>query len=328
MSTQQQIARLAKVSLMTVSRALRDKPGVSVYMREKIKEIARELDYTLPGQHGPQFTDEIIIGYLIHQNYGMIAMNILRGAAEQARHAKFGLLMMQVEQNPAWIEEAIHSLLDMGIKGLVLAHSWKKPLPRQILVTMRSRGVHLVQVMKKLFTEPLDSVCRNEREYARLAAEHLATLGHRRVLGMDLFQQELWEEQFHLQHIEGTFFFPGAGATLTEQIFETFLRMHPRPTACVISMDNDAFHFSMLAQLHGLTVPDDVSILGMGNFGLDMYPHISTIDIQSREMGRCGIRLLAERIVAGIPPHEITDFQDILLPAQIIDRGSTGPPNG
>jgi len=73
-------------------------------------------------------------------------------------------------------------------------------------------------------------------------------------------------------------------------------------------------------------VPDDLSIIGMGNIYRDyFYPDITTIDIQSREMGRTGIKLLADRITAGTPPHAITDFKDIVLPARIIPRASTGP---
>lgn len=325
MSNMRQIARLAGVSLAAVSMALRDHPDISLPTREKVKEIARKLNYVTPNLRTSGFTTGKVIGYLIHTWFGTIATDILRGAMEEARQYKFGMTMMQVLPSEDWIEEGINNLLDMGISGLVIAHAYPKLLPKRILLTLRSRGINVVQIMNKVFSEPLDSVCQNEAEYARVAAEHFAALGDHRLLGFALSSPEIWDEMCKSHNLKIDFIHAASGADEVEHAFHTFLQMHPRPTAIIASMDHDAFRVYKLALQYGIAIPRELSILGMGYmYGELIYPEITTIDLQSQEMGRMGIRLLNERMAAGIPPHEITDFRDIILPATIIERGSTG----
>lgn len=327
MSSMRQIARLAGVSVTTVSLALRNKPDVSARTREIIKDIAQKLNYTLPRQTTSRFTDGKVIGYIIHEWFWVMATNSLRGAMAEARGSQCGLLMMEVPQDAAWIEEAINNLLDMGISGLVIAHSYPQ-LPRRILLTLRSRGIHAVQIMHKIFADPLDSVCRYEAEYARVAAEHLSALGHRRVLLLNMPSPDnaIWEAIFRSYGMEPVSIPIARGAQTIGLAVNSYLHMDPRPTAIVATTDEDAFRLYHQLRDCGLHVPGDVSIMGMGNIDRALlYPEITTIDFNAREMGRLGIRLLIERITAGIPPHDITDFQEILLPAVVVSRSSTGP---
>jgi len=320
-----QIARLAGISLSTVFHALHDHAEVSPQTRERIKEIARKLNYALPEARVPTFGGGRVIGYLIHEWFSDIATDILRGAAEEASKYKISILLYQIGPDRQWIEEAINNLLEVGISGLMLAHSFQKPMPRRVLLAIRSHGIHVVQVMTRLFPEPVDSVCRDERMYARLAVEHLAALGHRQVIGMKLAAPAVWEEEFRARGMTITLTNVN-GAVEVRNAFQALLRMSPRPTAAITAMDITAHVLQSIAREHGLRVPDDLSIIGMGNIYRDyFYPDITTIDIQSREMGRTGIKLLADRITAGTPPHAITDFKDIVLPARIIPRASTGP---
>lgn len=321
-----QIAKLAGVSLSTVSHALRDDPVISLPTRERIQEIAGKLNYRRPESRAPDFSNGLVIGYLIHEWFGEIATDILRGATEEACRCKFGILLYQVRQDRQWIEASILNLLKMGIRGLVLAHSFTRPLPRRMLLTIRSQGIHVVQIMHKLFVDPLDSVCRDERAYARVAAEHFAARNHRHVVGIQMMPDTVWEEEFHAQGMDITLLHDIYGAELMESAFHTMMQMRPRPTAVITVSEAVALRMQSIAREHGVSVPGDLSIIGIGNHvNSYLYPDITTIDIQPIEMGRAGIRLLADRIASGIPPHEITDFKDIVLPARVIPCNSTGP---
>jgi len=326
MSNMRQIARLAGVSLSTVSRALHDASRIPPSTRDRIREVARQLNYTLPGGQGEHGARERIIGYVIHQRFGAIATDTLRGAMEEAWRHQFGIMMMQVAASRQWIEEAIANLLDMGISGLILAHASQQLLPHRALLALRSRGIHVVQIMSRSFTEPLDSACRHEEEYARVAVEHLAALGHHGVLGVGV-AADAWTPAFHARGLAlSTLNYPQGAPEEMSQAFAAFIEMVPRPTALVVGSVEFAYRLLNIARLHGLRVPAELSIIALGDrYESDRYPEITVIDTQAEEMGRAGIRLLAERMAAGIPPHEITDHRDILLPVSVIDRGSTGP---
>ena len=326
MSNMRQIARLAGVSLSTVSRALHDSSRIPATTRERVIEVARQLNYTLPDQHTGRFPNGRVIGYIIHQRFGAIATDTLRGAMEEAWRHEFGITMMQVNSNLQWIEEAIANLLDMGISGLILAHAHPQSLPHRVLLALRSRGVHVVQIMIKKFVEPLDSVCRHEEKYAEIAAEHLAAFGHRQVLCVGA-RVNTWSPPLRAKGISVTCLnYPDGAPEEMTLAFEAFLTMHPRPTALIAGSVEFAYRLMNMALLNGLRVPEDLTIMGLGDmYESDRYPEITTIDTQAEEMGRTGVRLLADRMASGLPPHEIIDFQDIILPASIIDRGSTGP---
>lgn len=327
MSNMRQIARLAGVSLTTVSLALRDKPGIANETREKVQRVARQLDYALSRPAAPEIAGGNVIGYVVHEWFGAIATHILRGATAEARRRRLGLMLMEVAQDPQWIEEGIRSLLDLGVRGLVIAHVYPR-LPHRSLLALHSRDVHVVQVMHRIFAEPLDAVCRNEPEYARVAADHLRALGHRRVLALNLQEHYLWEQVLR-RHDIAPVSMAGHGAEKMATVAGTFLRLSPRPTAIVASCDEDAYRLYHLLREQGLRVPEDVSIMGMGNIDrAHLYPEITTIEMHASEMGRLGVSLLADRIAAGVPPHAVADFQDIRLPAAVMPRRSTGPAPG
>ena len=302
MSSIRQIAKLAGVCPTTVLLALRDSPEISEHTRKKVQETAQKLNYLLPEARVPGFGNGRVIGYIIHESFGSLAAAILSGAMEEAEKFKIGFLIKQVVHDQDWIEEAIHNLLDLGVCGLVIAHAYSELLPKRILVALNSRGIHLVQLMNRVFAEPVDSVCRNERNYADMASAFFAALGHQHILGIDVsYPDACWTPAFRAHHLDISFLTGVSAGRDLPTAFQAFLEMSPRPTAIIAEMDQAAFRFMVMARLYGLDVPGDVSILGMRNAHGDYYyPDLSTIDMKARQIGKAGIRLLAGRIVAGI----------------------------
>jgi len=325
-----QIAKLAGVSHMTVYRALRGDADVLAQTRDKITGIAQQLGYLPPVPHAHSATGNTLLGYIIHQHFGIIGMDGLRGAMEEAQRYCSGLTVMQVPQHPQWLEEAIICQCERGISGLILAHAYPHLLPHRILVALRSRGIHVVQLIRRLFRERLDSVCGHGEVTARLAAEHLAQRGHRRVLG---HATPIVTAEFRARGIDYTDLAPHFRTReyneIAQPFFDIFCHLHPRPTALLIDGNDRAYRLSIMARERGISIPKDLSILAVGDlYGSYWYPEMTTIDIQPQEMGRAAVRLLFTRIAAGIPPHEITDFEDIIIPARIIEGTSTGPVPG
>jgi len=153
MSSMRRIAQLAGVSPMTVSLALRDSPKIRLETRQRIQAMATELHY-VPLHSAETQPPTALIGYLIHEWFGDIATDILRGAMEEATRRQYGLMLMEAHQHEAWIEEALVALAKRQVAGVLLGHSYQQPLPRSILYYLRSRGIHVVQVMAKASLPP------------------------------------------------------------------------------------------------------------------------------------------------------------------------------
>jgi len=327
MSNMRDIARLAGVSLGTVSKALHDDPKIAVATREKVKAVARELDYDLSFRSFARSTDGRLIGYLTHPSFGQAALDVLRGAMAQARQSKYGLVVMEAPISPIWIVESMRHLVEQGISGMIMAHGFDRLSRKVITNFVHSRGVHIVQVLHKIFPQPLDTICRNEHEYARAAADHLFSFGHRRVLGLELFEPMTWQRAFRSRGMEIAIM-PTRARHIEplRQACTDILHSDAPPTAIITSYVEDAYRLYNMLRFEGLAVPEDISIMNVGYYsGNDIYPEITAIDMNTREMGRQGVCLLDERIQSGIPPQDITDYRNIVLPAILFPRSSTGP---
>jgi LacI family transcriptional regulator len=96
----------------------------------------------------------------------------------------------------------------------------------------------------------------------------------------------------------------------------------PRPTA--ILAVNDLLAISVLRLLadRGLRVPEDVSVAGFDDIDVASFlcPSLTTVRINAEEVGRTAARLIFERMANPEQPH-----QCICIPAELIQRGSTGP---
>jgi len=293
--------------------------------RETIKEIAHSLAYT-PNHVNGNVQRETTIGCIMHSWYGSIASDILRSASEELSCHGYSLLLMNVQQSEAWIEEALRTLVKAGVKGILIAHAYPKPLSRHILYFLRSHGVYIVQMMNRIFHEHVDTVCRHEERNAEVTARSLVKYGHRSVFAIGIHQPQTWKEVFSNFGITLIFHSPSGEARAINNAFDEYLAMNKRPTVIITGTDEAAFRVFCLANCHDLRIPEQFSIIGTGNiFGDFLYPEIATLDIGAREMGRTAAELLEQRLHDGIPPGEIRDYADIIIEPTIIHRRSLGP---
>jgi DNA-binding LacI/PurR family transcriptional regulator len=173
----------------------------------------------------------------------------------------------------------------------------------------------------------------SDREGTRLLAEHLATLGHRRVAFLsaqksasgkgDFFSAaaaELGMQTALLGWAEG-----GDDAALGAALAREALQLSPRPTALVGRTDAVALGALHAVREASLRVPEDVSVAGYYDFAFSAYlsPALTTVYTPFRE---CAVAVLGEALEAlGRDPFEPPQPRLISLPSELRVRGSTGP---
>ncbi len=104
---------------------------------------------------------------------------------------------------------------------------------------------------------------------------------------------------------------------------QEILKMKPLPTAIFASNDLCAIGAMNALDEAGLSIPDDISLIGYDNTSLAALRHIAltTIDQPGNEMGRSAIERLAERIDG----NRTTPQHDVVAPTLVV-RSTTGPP--
>ena len=177
--TMQDVARLAGVSTMTVSRVLTDPGVVAEETRERVQRAVEQLGYVpdkVAGSLSSRRTGFIaaILPTLTNANFADTA----HGLTEVLRRAGYQLLIGYTMYSLAEEERLIRAMLARRPEALVLTGATHTKLATQLL---HAAGIPIVEIWD-LPATPIDhAVGFSNREVGRMAARHLLGLGHRRL---------------------------------------------------------------------------------------------------------------------------------------------------
>lgn len=331
MTSIKDVAREVSLSTATVSRALRGLRGVSEENRTKITEAAQRLGY-VPSPSavglasGQTRTVAVIVPHVARWFFG----EVVQGAEEVLRRADYDLLLY----NLAGEQAARHRVFQTGLLSkrvdAVLVLGLRPTAEEQARLAGLGRPVAIVgAVASGLFSVSID-----DEEAARVATSHLVDLGHRRIgyIGGSLdtldfvapsarlagYRAVLREHGIrHYRDLEdvGEFTVAGGGAAA-----HRLLTRPDRPTAIFAASDEMAIGVLRAARQLGLSVPADVSVVGIDDYELAGFFDLTTVAQPVREQGRLGAeRVLAE--LTGVRPP-----QSEVLPVTLVVRSSTAPP--
>jgi len=178
--TLEDIARRARCSCNTVSLALRDSPRISAPTRDRIRRIARRLNY-VPNRAARVLRRRRsgIIGIYTHALHDAVRTELVNRLLDELHTAEYQpVLGLGATKDQPWHESSwMETFRDLRVEALVLItpviHSlpaWCRHLPIIALGCQPSESL------------PCDYLALDRTEGARLAVEHLQSRGHRRIL--------------------------------------------------------------------------------------------------------------------------------------------------
>jgi LacI family transcriptional regulator, repressor for deo operon, udp, cdd, tsx, nupC, and nupG len=327
----QDVARVAGVSTATVSRALSRPAVVSPATLRAVLAAVRETGYTI-NQAARNLRQQRTGGVvaLVPNLANPFFSRILAGIAGVLAPAGYSLLVVDT-QGPGADAHIARKLDRSRADGLIV---FDASLPRQEL-----RGDGLVPPVllacEWIEAAGLPTVRVDNREGGRLAVRHLSDLGHRaigHVRGPDNNVLSGAREagmrealaQCGLPSRED-WFFPGdftldAGAAAARR----WLALDVRPSAVFCSSDEMACGFIGEVQRRGLRVPRDVSVVGFDD--IEIVAHV-TPPLTTIRQPRSLIGETAARLMLGLIAEEPVAAADVVLPVELIARGSTAPPS-
>jgi LacI family repressor for deo operon, udp, cdd, tsx, nupC, and nupG len=327
------VAREAGVSLATVSRALRDVPGVSPGTRDRIRQIASDLSYVVsPEASRLARRDTGRVAVVLPRSDIWFYGTMLNAMDQVLREVDLDLLVYQVDGE----EQRIKFLRELPARRKVDAVILTGLPMRQTEVDrLELLGVHVVIAGGRVRDYPHVEV--DDVEVGRLAVQHLIDLGHRRI-GMirtddtegaawssDLQRVRGWRETLTAaghpppeEHLVSVPYGSQAGATAMRQL----MRLDPRPTAVFAFSDELAAGALTAAHEAGLRVPEDVSVIGVDGHPVAEMLNISTVEQNVAAQGRA----TAEMVLALLDGDRVDP--SVVVPAQLVIRRSTGAAPG
>jgi DNA-binding LacI/PurR family transcriptional regulator len=323
------VARRAGVSKSLVSLVMRGGAHVSEERKGAVLEAAAAIGYRPNAMaRGLVQRRTRILGVLASDLHNLFFADVLEAVQEEATRASYRVLINTGNRVPAREDEAIETLLQLRVDGLILA----SVLVESDLVVQASEDLPIVLVGRSAHAPTLDSVTNDDHAGAVLAVEHCAALGHKRIAHIDGGQgagadarRQGYEEAMkrlrltrHVQVVPGSYTEEGGHAGALALVDQA-----EPPTAIFAANDLAAVGALNAIEERGLKVPDDVSLVGYDNTSLAVLRHVSltTVHQPRVEMGRLAVTMLIERL-----ERTRTRPRRAVLPPSLVVRGTTAPP--
>jgi LacI family transcriptional regulator len=330
-----EIAEATGCSTMTVSRALRGRPDIASKTRKRIECVAAKLSYR-PNLlvRGLRTGRSANIALLVSPE-GDFGSGIVRGAHDELVRQQYLPLLHwrwagQGETTEAAELGMLHRVLDRRVEGIILFPQ-DDSVPDVYFREVWQRGVPLVTVDRRLPRTKADFVGTDDQAGARMAAEHLLSLGHRHLAHLAGsvqysthadrragFEAAIARARARCQSVEARE--PDTIVAVTTKL----LRAASRPTAIFLTADHQAPDVYRAAAQLGLRIPQDLSVVGFADLSLAQYlsPPVTTIRQDPYGIGREAARIIAQRCSGSRMKKEPVQVR--LMP-ELVVRASTAP---
>jgi DNA-binding LacI/PurR family transcriptional regulator len=324
------VARVAGVSIKTVSRTLNEDKHVRSETRERVLAAMRQLHYSPdPAARSLRGKTLQTIGVVVGHSPDVVFSNpffaeVLRGIGRTAASLGYKVILMTYSPEMARGELIDHHLVDGFI---LMSLRPNDPLAEYL----RMSKIPFVCTSRQDSGDPYVDV--DNILGAQMAVQHLLALGHRRIGLINGPAELTGSRDRHLGYqkalaeagvpydpdlVVHTTFSDMAG----HQAVQHFWRLPEIPTALFVTADLMAMGAMRGVNQCNLSIPDDIAIVGFDGVGMGQYmnPPLTTINQQGERKGTVAAELLICLLNNDHPrPDQIT------LTPELIVRGSTAP---
>ena len=286
-----EVARTAGVSTATVSRALSGRGHVSAHTKERVLKAARTLGYVVSSSasslaSGRTRNIGVIVPYLDRWFFSAV----LSGLAAAVTRAGYDITLYNITTDEKARGEIFHTFLRRGRVDAVIAVSIQ--LDESETQALLELGIPVIAIGGP--NPRLSTLTVDDYAVARMATNHLLTLGHRTIAHIGAnpefdvdfhvpttrrlgFEQALRDADIEPSPAlyEPADFTIEGGYRAAKQLLG---RPHDRPTAIFAGSDEMAIGAILAARDLGFRVPDDLSIIGIDGHDLGSFFRLTTLD--------------------------------------------------
>ncbi len=329
-----EIAAVAGVSVMTVSKALRDKADIAVGTRERIRLLAQRMGY-IPdaAARGMRSRKTMLLGLVIPATTDPIFARMMLAIEERAHELGFDLLLAHSLGTVAREEAAIRRLLARKVDGLFISPVYRMEPGSAVYDEIHRQKLPAVILGHRApFCREFVSVETDDIGASAGITRYLASLGHRRIaffagpLAAPWAQERFEGYRRALREVnlpmEDSLIYR-AGSTIEEGVSATLKFLQESSQATAIQAANDLVAVGVGDTLlnQGFRLPENLSVAGFGNLLVAEYFRVPLTTVRQPKL-RLGIAAM-EAMLKLLRGESAVSRR---LPAEIIVRSSTGAP--
>jgi len=328
------IAMRAGVSVMTVSKVLRDAPDISNATKARVRLLAQEMGY-MPDSMAQSLRNKItrLFGLIISAATNPVYARVVMAIEEQAHEFSYDVIMAHSLNIPEREEMVIRRMLSRRVDGLFIVPVYRLDPTAAIYEELLRRGTPTVLLGHRApFCQKFVNVETDDVSASYAAARHLLELGHKRIAfftgpaavpsaqeRFEGYRRALREAQIDF---EDCLVF-NAGSTIEEGEKAALQMLNENPHATAVQTVNDlvAIGAATVFLNQGLRIPEDLSMVGFGNILTSEYFRIPLTTIRQPKL-RLGAAAMESmlKLLRGERPEAKR------LGAEIVIRQSTAPP--
>ncbi|MGG3623225.1 LacI family DNA-binding transcriptional regulator [Bacillus gobiensis] len=320
MANIRKIAELAGVSISTVSRVLNDHPYVKEEKRKKVLNAMEQLEYTrnIHAVHLSKGFSNMIGVVLPTINIPYFA-GLLEGIAEEAETSGMHLAIYQTNYLLEKERYSLEQLKQRQIDGLIIC---SKAMPDHELMEWKETGP--IVLCQSSQDPNFSSISIPHHTAFRHGLDYLISKGHRKI-GIALARKKGINSHYRIKAYQDALEDIGEPykeewvmdnlLTMSdgETLFHRWVMLKEKPTAMFVANDQVSAGMLLEAQKHSVPIPDDLAILSCDNQEISRILGISTIEIQTKEMGKRSFSLMKKQLKGDSPEH-------FVLPYRLIER--------
>ncbi|WP_316837283.1 LacI family DNA-binding transcriptional regulator [Pedobacter nutrimenti] len=326
------IANKLGISKSTVSRALTDHPNVHQQTRERILELADELDY-----QRNMFSVNLIrkstqtIGIVVPEFHRSFFPQIIVEAQKKAKEQGYNLIIAQSDENYETEVANTKVMLAQQVDGMLISLT-KETNNFDHLRQFERKGIPIVFFNRVCDQIAAPKVIVDDYEGAYAAVEHLISTGKKRIAHLSgpetltvcknrkagyfeaLRKNNIPKDEDLVLHYD-------LNLRKVEIYLNHFFSMESKPDALFCINDPTAIEVIKLVKAKGLRVPEDLAVIGFSNdmASTIVEPQLTTVEQPIKEIGEMAVTLLLDQI-----KRDIKDWkaQTVILKTKLIIRDS------
>jgi len=326
-----EIAKRAKVSTATVSRTINRVPTVDPQLAKRVWKVVEELGYYPNTQARALVSGRTrIFGLIVSDMTNPFFPEIVQSFEDIAVEHGYEILLTSTVHDPKRMEGSVRRMIERRVEGVAILTFG---MEESLLEGLRFRKVPLVFID---VGPPLPHVCNIRIDYQRgirQAVQHLAALRHERigfiagplhlpsaVTRKAAFESSLREIGMPIDPdliLQGDHTMEGG-----MRAYDELAKKSARPTAIMCSNDMTAIGVIREAYERGVSVPQELSVIGFDDIRLSRFfiPPITTIQMSQVEIARLAFKALVTEVERETPSSKGTEY---VLNTDLVLRKST-----
>ncbi|ENQ3113575.1 LacI family DNA-binding transcriptional regulator [Bacillus tropicus] len=318
------IAKMAGVSVTTVSRVLNDHPYVSEEKRKAVIEIVEKLNYSQNANavhlsKGKTNIVGVILPYINHPCFDAM----VGGMMEVALAHNYRVLLCQTNYNKKEEMKSLHMLKTKQLDGLIIcsrANEWETIEPYASYGTIVACEDNDISNISSVYT--------NHSAAFQLGMDYLIEKGYKKIgyctgrkLGpssqkrFDVYTQQLQsiDEEVNEEWIFTECFTLEDGVKVAHKLKE----LQHLPEALIVAGDEVAIGVMTEAEKLGIQVPEDLAIIGFDNQPISQVLQLTTIDQNLNEIGRKAFEMFYRQT-----SDESSKQEKVEIPYELVERST------